>query len=106
MATAASTEFYHLYAQTVREMRDTQAAWVVQLRADGVKAARPDDGWVDRKRNSFSMQYPDFNDGPLVGDRVALGRPEQYRIVTISKIADEGIIAPQVRYHFGQSKEG
>ena len=62
-------------------------AWIAELRAFGVKAARPEDGWVDRKNNMVCMLYCDFNDGAGVGDLVALGDHKQHRIVRITGIA-------------------
>lgn len=53
-----------------------QAEWVDGLRARGVKAAHPDDGWVNRDKSQLHFCYPQFNDGAAVGDVVALGSPQ------------------------------
>lgn len=74
--------------------------WIRTLRADGVKAAHPDDGWVDRKEDSINFAYARFNDGVKPGDRIALGDPHKWRIVTVTKIVDCGIIMPMRRYFF------
>jgi hypothetical protein len=51
-----------------------QARWVADLRARGIKAAHPDDGWVNRERNTIHFCYPQFRDRSLgVGDLIALG---------------------------------
>lgn len=52
-----------------------QVAWIAALRGAGVKAAHPDDGWVNRERNTVHLAYPQFNDGLSVGDLLALGWP-------------------------------
>jgi len=64
-----------LWHQIGREMDDEQNAWIAELRKQGVKAAHPDDGWVDRKNNTLQFTYPQFNDGAQAGDLVALGSP-------------------------------
>lgn len=71
------------------ERKREQDEWIATLRAQGVKAAHPDDGWVDRMENSVFFAYPQFNDGAQVGDLVALGWPQwdcirpQHRIVRL-----------------------
>ena len=58
--------------------------WIAQLRLIGIKAAHPDDGWVDRKSSAthdfVQFQYPQFDDGPQVGDLIALGHVDRYRV--------------------------
>lgn len=55
-----------------RDQGAQRAALVAQLRADGVKAAHPDDGWVNRADKTVHLAYPYFNDGLAIGDRLAL----------------------------------
>jgi hypothetical protein len=57
--------------------------WIADLRARGVKAAHPDDGWVKRDTDRVHLEYPQFNDGLDVGALLALGRPGEYRIVRV-----------------------
>lgn len=58
--------------------------WIADLRIIGIKAAHPDDGWVDRKISNshdfIQLQYPQFDDGLKVGDLIALGHPDRYRV--------------------------
>lgn len=68
--------FVALYARICDDMERDQAAWIAALRAAGVKAAHPDDGWVNRKDNYVQFVYPQFNDGAKAGDLVALGWPQ------------------------------
>lgn len=58
-----------------REMEAEKKAWIADLRAYGVKAAHPNDGWVDREKHEVFLCYPQFNDGVTVGDTIALGSP-------------------------------
>ena len=51
-----------------------QAEWVETLRAEGFKAAHPNDGWIDRENNTLRFMFAQFNDGAGVGDLVMIGR--------------------------------
>lgn len=81
-----------LWHDICREMNAVQEAWIAELRAQGVKAAHPDDGWVDRKNNTLKFVYPQFNDGAEAGDLVALGWPpgslssSKHRIVRLKGV--------------------
>lgn len=68
--------FYVLYAAIRDNMLRDREAWISALRAAGVKAAHPGDGWVNRKDNEVQFVFPHFNDGATVGDLVALGWPQ------------------------------
>lgn len=58
--------------------------WVSHLRKLGVQAALRNDGWIDRERHTFVVQYPYFVDSLYLGGIVALGWPEQpYRTIFI-----------------------
>jgi hypothetical protein len=78
-----------LFANIAADMERNQAGWIAALRASGVKAAHPDDGWVDRECNTVFFCYPQFDDGVAVGDLIALGWPQwnskkpQHRIVRV-----------------------
>jgi hypothetical protein len=70
------------------DMERQQTEWIAGLRAAGIKAAHPDDGWVDRENNIVTLCYPQFNDGIEPGDLIALGWPkwhgkDRHRIVRI-----------------------
>lgn len=77
------------FATIACDMERDQSAWIAALRAAGVKAAHPDDGWVDRECNTVFFCYPQFDDGVAVGDLIALGWPQwgskkpQHRIVRV-----------------------
>jgi len=57
-------------------LEQEQDVWIAGLRAAGVKAAHPADGWVNREHNFVQLVYPQFNDGAVAGDLVALGSPQ------------------------------
>lgn len=68
--------FVALFNAIGRQMDAEQEFWVKNLRALGVKASHPNDGWIDRENNTLVFMYPQFNDGADVGDLVALGWPD------------------------------
>lgn len=69
-----------------RDMAREEREWIASLRAKGVKAAHPDDGWVDRDVNRVHLCYPQFDDGLEVGDVLALGWP--WRATRLVRIVD------------------
>lgn len=88
---------------------DTQARkddWIEGLASVGIKAAHPDDDWVDNRLNKLHMMYPQFNLGVQIGDRIALGREPDFegrirhRIVQVADIKMEGILFLAPRYYF------
>lgn len=86
------------WREICEENERSRKAWITTLRSMDVKAARADDGWVDRERNEVTMCYPDFNDGLKVGDWLALGRHDgKTRIVEI-------VEETSVRYIHDQTK--
>lgn len=60
--------------------------WAEKLKAEGVKMAHPDDGWVDRKEDKVHPCYPEFKHNPQIGDLIVLGNPDKYRFVRVVKI--------------------
>ena len=79
-----------LFADVAAGMERNQDSWIAALRAAGVRAAHPDDGWVDREENTVYFCYPQFDDGVAVGDLIALGWPQwgsekpQHRVVRVT----------------------
>jgi hypothetical protein len=80
-----ATECMAIYRGVASQMQDEQDDWVSRLRACGVKAAHPDDGWVNRQENTVTLQYPQYDDGAGVGDLVALGWPYGHRLVRLTE---------------------
>lgn len=64
-------------------MQEQKRRWIETLRSDGIVAAHPDDGWVDRDKNELHPCYPQFDDGIKIGAIIALGWPEKFRLVRI-----------------------
>lgn len=88
-----------------RNLHQEEAAWVADLRCQGVKAAHPDDGWVKRDVNKVHLAYPQFDDAPTVGDLIALGSSRRTtRLVRVTQIEDraDGVFSahPMRWYHF------
>ena len=77
-----------LWAEICTKQHKTQLDWIADLRTHGIKAAHPDDGWVDREKNYVSFTYPQFFDGLNDGDFIALGWPDKYRIVRVTKFSE------------------
>ncbi len=59
-------------------------AWITQLKKDGVKAAIPDDGWVDREKKCLCFTLAYFTGRISKGDVVAIGWPDKYRLVSMT----------------------
>jgi hypothetical protein len=76
-------EHVTLWNQIVKERKENELKWIEELRAQGVKASHPDDGWVKRDINQVTLCYPEFNDGVSIGDIIALGTYEQCRLVKV-----------------------
>ena len=93
------------WAEICHEDDRKEDKWIESLRAEGVKAAHPDDGWVDREADSVHFAYARFDDGVNVGDMIALGCADKWRIVTVTEIKDVGIVMPMRRYFFSSNSE-
>lgn len=83
LLTSSSPEGAALWDSITERHENSKQGWTARLREMGVKLAHPDDGWVKRDQNKFSLSwYPQFDDRPEVGDLVAFGCPprgEHYR---------------------------
>lgn len=66
-------DFMSTWANICREGHRREQAYNTALRDRGIKAAHPNDGWVDLKNQKLTFTYPHFNDGATSGDLVALG---------------------------------
>lgn len=97
-----TTDVVALWRKIGNDMRSEQQKWIADLRSIGIKAAHPDDGWVDRKKaehhDFVQFVYPQFDDGVAVGDKIALGWPDRYRVRTVQRIHDGGLIFKTKRY--------
>ena len=102
----AGNAFVKNWNRGIDETRRRETEWVAELRAAGFKALHPNDGWVNRNLNVFSLVYPVFNDGPQVGDKVMLGRVADSRpprpVVVLAKVLPTFNVglADNYTYHF------
>jgi len=85
VVSSSGPEFVKTWAQVCLDHKRAERAWIAKLRSQGVKAAHPGDGWVDRVSNTMQFVYPQFNDNAGAGDVVALGWPDRYRLVTLTQ---------------------
>ena len=111
---AAGAEFIAGLAQIVADGEKKEAEWIEHLRQQGIKAAHPNDGWMQLEHPSLgwmnrgewdslmvqyqdgredadkriTLQYPQFNDGVDVGDNMVLGnyrRPEEAKVIQLTE---------------------
>lgn len=100
---SAAPEHTAVILDVERRHLSERERWIADLRAQGVKAAHPDDGWVSRppQEECVHLEYPDFNDGLGVGDLLALGRPRgRTRIVRVTRIEDTSSMFGLRHYYF------
>lgn len=76
--------FVEQFAQICMDSQRKLDEWITKLKNGGIRAAHPDDGWVDRKLNRVHFAYPHFDDGVSIGDKIALGQEWEWRIVEIT----------------------
>jgi len=97
------------FVNKMREWEDSynllRRAWIAELRAQGVSAAHPDDGWVNRNDNILYPVYPDFNDGIEVGSTVALGDHRKHRLVRVTATERNFLNPKRLSYHFEEVSE-
>jgi len=86
------------------KMQKTKQDWISKLKSQGVKAAHPNDGWVDRENNVVRFAYPQFNDGVKVGDTIVLGWPDGCRYVEVIS-HEKGFVADMDAYGFVEKKD-
>lgn len=67
--------------------KQLESLWVKQLLEIGVKATMPDTGWIDKTKNEIiSLCYTKIKRDIYIGDKVALGEFQKYRLVEIRYI--------------------
>ncbi len=97
------------YAGICHRMQGERARWIAWLRAYGIKAAHPDDGWVTRntnmkddgsRRDWVELVYPMFDDGVVAGDLIALGWPDRFRVVRVTAVRSRGFLWATTVYEF------
>jgi hypothetical protein len=86
LMTSNNPEVGKSWGDICREGQAKQDAWVAALREQGISAAHPDDGWVNRTTNEINFVYPQFKDALQPGSLVALGWPDRHRIVELTDL--------------------
>lgn len=107
-ACSSDEQYHHLIElahKVDREQKEAYAQWITKLRGDGISAAHPDDGWVNRKENEVFLCYPDFNDGVAIGSKIALGNPRGYRVVGVIGLRETNLIMPMIYYQFKEENK-
>lgn len=90
--------------QVCAQGEEAKRQWVTELRAQGFKAAHPNDGHVDRERFTLVLQYPQFNDGAGPGDLVMLGSPSgDCRPVRLIEVAWVGPFTGNTCFRFADA---
>lgn len=88
-----------LWEDICNDQQKRHDEWVEYLRGNGIAAAHPDDGWVDRENNTIQFAYPGFGRNNIkIGALVALGNYKKYRIVKI--IEEEELLGGFKRWKF------
>ncbi|MDD3040057.1 F-BAR domain-containing protein [Bacteroides sp.] len=83
MLNDGGVEFMKAFDNIVRERMEAEKEWIKSLRKRGIKAAHPDDGWVNKEHNIVFLSHPQFFDGVNIGDTIALGDADKYRLVKV-----------------------
>lgn len=70
------------------EQKIKEQYYIEKLRANGISAWHPNDGWVNREDKYFKLVYPYFNDGVNIGSKVMLsfGDKDCERLVVVTNI--------------------
>lgn len=106
LMSSADPQAVALWESICNDQASEQVKATALLKARGVKLEHPDDGWVNRERNSITPSYPRFDERPAVGDLIALGWPWQgYRLVRCTKVERGGVLIPTVTYWFEETGE-
>lgn len=102
---SSNVEFVATWNKIGDEFEERTRQWVENLREQGIKAAHPDDGWVDREKDIVYLRYPQFNDGVEVGDTIALGWGDKWRLIKVVEVIPCNFGTHRTRYKFEPIKE-
>lgn len=75
--------FVGLFASISIENEKKDAEWIQFLIDTGVKAAHPNNGWVDREKKIIRLVDPYFKCMLFPGDIIAIGDRDDYKLVKI-----------------------
>lgn len=94
----AGIEFYNGFINAEQTRLQKEAQLKTKLRSMGVKAWHPDDGWVDRQKNSVKFAYPEYEMHIEPGDIICLGWTWKYRLVVVTKVVPSNVFFSE--YYF------
>lgn len=100
---AAGNSFFGTFMQIYEAEEKANRTWIAEMRALGVAAIHPDDGWVDRADSTVLLCYPGFQKASIeAGDTIALGDHEKWRIVEVVEVVPSRLFPDHIRYRFTQ----
>jgi hypothetical protein len=106
MTTTNPDNYQHVvsYNQICEDYKSNKDSWIQSLKDQGYKAAHPNDGWVDREKNTVQFVYPHFNLCPQIGDKIMLGWHSESNNITaeVISIQEKGITHRYIEYGFIQ----
>ena len=80
-----------IFEENGRKRREIENKRISYFRSINIKAAHPDDGWVDRENNTVILEYPIFQNEISVGDKIVLyeNLSYKYRIVEVTEVLSD-----------------
>lgn len=103
---AAGARFLAEFSADIADHHRRKQEWEAALVAQGILIAHPDDGWVDRTANTIHFAYPTFQrTPPAVGVRVALGWPDRWRVVELTRHIPSAPIPGVDRWGFREVRD-
>jgi len=88
---SGGADFMKNWHKIINDGAKQEEQWIAELQACGVVSAHPNDGWVNREKNTFHLDYPQFNDGVEVGSLVCLGdhfEQDKNHIVKVTEVIE------------------
>lgn len=93
--------FVSAWNDAARIDREQRRTWVANMLAKGAQIVTPDDGWIDRVNHTVCPPcYADLRPDAAIGDLIALGGPERWRIVRVVSVKRSDFIVKTVIYSF------
>lgn len=84
---------------------DEERMFIKRFRALGFKAWNYNDAWVDRENNTIILDFANFKDNIKIGDKIAIGKGDKYKIAIITYLKEECISQYGFDYFVFQKKK-
>lgn len=98
--TARGEKATAMYTELCADAAERQQLFINFVKSLGADGALKNDGWVDRKNNTFRYpSYAYFDNGTERGSLVAIGNEYNYRMAVITKV-EKSAISLNPTYHF------